>query len=59
MGKRIVSILLTMCLCLTVLTGCSSDAPTPAAADATPVAPASDEAPTDGHEKILGFIGDR
>lgn len=56
--KKLVSILLSACLCATVLAGCKSDAPVPAAADTTSTETAGNETSTDGHEKILGIVGD-
>lgn len=51
MIKRITSILLMACLCMTALTGCKSDAPAPAAAS-------NNSTVQDGAQKILGFVGD-
>ena len=54
MGKRIISILLMMCLCISVLAGCGASggasAPSEAAAD--------NSTAQDGSQKILGIIGD-
>lgn len=54
MGKRIISILLMMCLCISVLAGCGASggasAPSEAAAD--------NSTAQDGSQKILGIISD-
>ncbi|WP_249311215.1 hypothetical protein [Congzhengia minquanensis] len=58
--KKLVSILLSACLCVTALTGCgaSDRSAGPAPAEAVSTETASNKTPTDGHEKILGIVAD-
>ena len=54
MGKRIISILLMMCLCISVLAGCGASGETAMPAGTT----ADNAAAQESSQRILGIIGD-
>ena len=54
MKKRMISILLMVCLCMVALTGCKSDAPAPAAAGTTN----GSQTVQESGQKILGVVAD-